>query len=171
MSGLRLDRLKTLVVDDNEHMRQIMRTMLLALGVSRPRIAASGEEALRRIGEWDPDLVITDLQMVPMDGIALVRALRRQEQPKLARVGIILMTAHGDRDSICAARDAGVTEFLAKPVSVRSLADRIVQIVERPRAFVQTDTYVGPDRRRRTTPPSGTPQRRRDDPPVLRPAA
>ena len=46
------------------------------------------------------------------------------------------------------ARDAGITEFLAKPVSARGLYQRITMVIERPRQFIKTRTYTGPDRRR-----------------------
>jgi two-component system, chemotaxis family, chemotaxis protein CheY len=165
VAGYKLDLLNVLVVDDNEYMRQIVRTMLLGLGISRPREAANTDEAFDRTVVWTPDLVITDLQMAPTDGIDFVRRMRRDADPKRARVGVIMMTAHGDLDSIRAARDAGVTEFLAKPISVRGLAGRITAIIERPRAFIHCDSYIGPDRRRQRAAPGEGPRRRHDDPP------
>jgi hypothetical protein len=62
-----------------------------------------------------------------------------------------------------AARDAGVTELLAKPVTAGHLFARIAEIVERPRAFVRTDTYFGPDRRRHRAEGYPGPWRRAED--------
>jgi DNA-binding response OmpR family regulator len=63
-------------------------------------------------------------------------------------VPIIMITGHTERYRVEAARDAGVTEFLAKPVTAHNLFARITEILERPRAFVRCDRYFGPDRRR-----------------------
>jgi two-component system, chemotaxis family, chemotaxis protein CheY len=172
MAGYKLELLKVLVVDDNEYMRHIVRTMLLGLGVSRPREAAGADDAFARMADWTPDVVITDLQMAaPTDGIDFVRKLRRSSDAAHAMAGVVMMTAHGDIESIRAARDAGVTEFLVKPISVRMLAERITAIVERPRAFVRCDSYVGPDRRRNRAPPGEGPCRRHDDSPEREPTA
>ena len=61
------------------------------------------------------------------------------------------------------ARDAGVTEFMAKPVSVKALCARINAIIDAPRPFIRANGYFGPDRRRRVLPFNG-PERRNDDP-------
>jgi DNA-binding response OmpR family regulator len=67
----------------------------------------------------------------------------------IAWVPIIMVTGHGERHYIETARDAGITELLRKPVSPRDLYARIVEVVERPRAFVKSQIFIGPDRRRK----------------------
>jgi hypothetical protein len=62
-----------------------------------------------------------------------------------------------------AARDAGVTEFLVKPITAHSLFSRIAEIIERPRAFVRCEGYFGPDRRRKNIENYAGPWRRHDD--------
>jgi hypothetical protein len=62
-----------------------------------------------------------------------------------------------------AARDAGVTEFLAKPITAHDLFSRIAEIVERPRGFVRCESYFGPDRRRRMVDDYAGPWRRNED--------
>jgi DNA-binding response OmpR family regulator len=74
-----------------------------------------------------------------------------------------MLTGHSERHRVEAARDAGVTEFLAKPITAVNLLTRITEIVERPRAFVRCDSYFGPDRRRRTFEDYAGPWRRADD--------
>ena len=61
------------------------------------------------------------------------------------------------------ARDAGVTEFLVKPVSAKALVDRLRTVIERQRMFVRAESYTGPDRRRRTTAGYKGPLRRDTD--------
>jgi hypothetical protein len=59
------------------------------------------------------------------------------------------------------ARDAGVTEFLAKPISANALYQRVLNIVANPRPFIKTKTYFGPDRRRNVNPNYNGPERRK----------
>jgi two-component system, chemotaxis family, chemotaxis protein CheY len=74
-----------------------------------------------------------------------------------------MITGHTEKYRVEAARDAGVTEFLAKPITAHNLFARIAEIVERPRAFVRCDTYFGPDRRRHQIDDYAGPWRRKDD--------
>ncbi len=62
-----------------------------------------------------------------------------------------------------AARDAGVTEFLTKPISPKALYQRIVSVVTNPRPFIKTKTYFGPDRRRHASLNYAGPERRKGD--------
>ena len=89
--------------------------------------------------------------MAPMDGLELTRRVRNDEKSSNPFVPIIMITGHTEKYRVEAARDAGVTEFLAKPVTAHNLFARITEILERPRAFVRCDSYFGPDRRRRET--------------------
>ena len=76
----------------------------------------------------------------------------------------VMITGHTERYRVEAARDAGVTEILAKPITAHNLFARITEILERPRAFVRCDGYFGPDRRRRQEADMyGGPWRRADD--------
>ena len=60
-----------------------------------------------------------------------------------------MLTAYPERGRILAARDAGATEFLRKPIKVETVLGRLVEIIERPRPFIKCETYFGPDRRRK----------------------
>ena len=74
-----------------------------------------------------------------------------------------MITGHTERHRVEAARDAGVTEFLAKPITAQGLFKRIAEIVERPRAYVRCADYFGPDRRRRADERYAGPWRRHED--------
>src|SRR6516225_2317037 len=75
-------------------------------------------------------------------------------------VPIIMLTGHSEKKRVIAARDAGVTEFLAKPISAKALYQRILNVVANPRPFIKTRTYFGPDRRRNVNPNYSGPDRR-----------
>jgi two-component system chemotaxis response regulator CheY len=169
MMGYRLDRLAVLIVDDNQHMRSLVRTILESLGVSQILEARDGAHALEKMGQGQIDLLIADWNMEPIDGLALTRHLRTSPESPDQFVPVIMLSGHTDRSRVMQARDAGVTEFMAKPVSARSLYARIVSIIENPRPFVRTNDYFGPDRRRQMLPFEGPDRRRSAGADVARP--
>jgi len=64
-------------------------------------------------------------------------------------VPIIMLTGHTEMHRVIEARDSGVHEFIAKPISAKGLYSRIKSIIDKPRQFVRVGLYFGPDRRRR----------------------
>lgn len=142
------ENLKALIVEDNTHMRSLLRALLNALGIKDISEAIHGQAGLAVLRDRKIDLVLTDLAMAPMDGLELTRHLRNDENSPNPFVPIIMITGHTEKYRVEAARDAGVTEFLAKPITAQNLFARITEILERPRAFARCDSYFGPDRRR-----------------------
>jgi two-component system chemotaxis response regulator CheY len=163
MSAPAYDRLRALIVEDNPHMRTLLRTLLHALGVKQVYEAADGELGFKALLERKPDFILTDLSMKPMDGIDFTRQVRAAQDSPNPYIPVIMVTGHTERPRIMAARDAGVTEILAKPITARNLMLRIAEVVDKPRAFVRCDSYFGPDRRRRNMPDYAGPWRRHDD--------
>jgi CheY-like chemotaxis protein len=157
------DNLKALVVDDNAHMRTLLRSLLQALGLSQIYEAVDGARGFAEMRERRPDFVLTDLSMSPVDGIEFTRLVRFGQDSPNPYVPIIMVTGHTERQRVLAARDAGVNEFLAKPITAQNILLRITEIVERPRPFVRCDNYFGPDRRRRRDDSYAGRLRRRDD--------
>lgn len=143
--------LSVLAVDDNEHMRLLLRSMLRKLGIGTVYSAACAEEAIELLRTCLPDILLVDWMMEGMSGIELARYIRKNADSLNPYMPIIMVTGHGDKRTVVEARDAGVNEFLVKPVSAQALAERLAAIVERPRPFVQTKSYFGPDRRRQKT--------------------
>ncbi len=163
MSGGAFEHLKALIVEDNQHMRTLLRSLLNALGVMNVLEASNGEDAFALLRDKQPDLILTDLSMTPMDGLAFAREVRMSKASPNPYIPIIMVTGHTERHRIEAARDAGVTEVLAKPITAGNLFQRIGEIVDRPRPFVKCTTYFGPDRRRHAAEDYAGPFRRRDD--------
>ena len=63
-----------------------------------------------------------------------------------------MLSGYSERENIILARDHGANEFLAKPISIKRILERLLSVVERPRPFVHTAGYFGPDRRRSNIP-------------------
>ena len=163
MVRIEFNRLRFLVIDDNAHMRRMLRTLLHGFGAREVHEAEDGAAGLESFTQHLPDIVITDWAMPIFDGLELSQMIRQPGANSNPYVPIIMLTGHSEKKRVTAARDAGVTEFLAKPITAQSLFSRIAEIVERPRAFVRAEAYFGPDRRRRTLDNYAGPCRRHDD--------
>jgi CheY-like chemotaxis protein len=160
MSGYRFDRLKILVVDDNQHMRKLVVTILQAFGAIQIFEAADGEHAWTILRDANPDVILLDWQMEGMNGLEFARMVRTSANSPNPFLPIIMLTGHTHIDHVRQARDAGVNEFLAKPVSVKAILTRLISVIEHPRPFVRTKTYFGPCRRRRGNDEYRGPERR-----------
>ena len=159
----RLENLRILIVDDNAHIRQLLRTVLSAVGVRNIDVAEDGVRGFESFCRLDYDLVFTDYEMEPISGIDLVELIRTSTKSPNPYISVIMISAYSDQDRVQLARDHGVTEFLAKPFTVERLMSRMQTVIEEPRAFVKTDTYFGPDRRRQEDPSYMGPERRKTE--------
>ena len=144
-------------------MRVLLTEILRAIGVGHLHEASDGAEGLQKLRNHPIDIVMTDLSMQPLDGIDFVRLLRNSPDSPNQLIPVIMITGHSTMRRVAEARDAGVNEFLAKPLTVRGVLERLNRIVEYPRPFIRTQDYFGPDRRRRADPGFAGPWRRRDD--------
>ncbi len=163
MSDYNLERLNFLIVDDNKHMRALVKSILHALGVKNIVEAQDGADAFKELRHFPADIIICDWNMSPLDGMDFVRLVRTGKDSPNPFVPIIMLTGHTEMNRVVEARDAGVHEFLAKPISAKSLYGRIRAIIERPRPFIRAGMYFGPDRRRRQSPNYKGPERRKQN--------
>lgn len=130
-------------------MLDITKSLLVTFGVGHVVGAQNGEIGYSRFLEYNNDIIIADWMMRPMDGISFTRKVRNDAQSPNPYVPIILMTGFSEKRRVLQARDSGVTEFLVKPFNARDLYRRLVQVIERPRQFVRSSDFFGPDRRRK----------------------
>lgn len=108
-----------LVVDDEPQITRVLKTTLSSQGYAT-RTAADGNEALLAMKDWSPDLVITDLRMPNMDGLALCRHIREQSQ-----VPIIVLSVKGEEKTKVEALDAGADDYVTKPFNINELLARV----------------------------------------------
>lgn len=166
MTDYNLERLNFLVVDDNKHMRKLVKSILGALGGRTVMEAADGADALKELRHFVADIIILDWNMDPLDGLELTRMIRQPDDNANPFVPIIMLTGHTEMKRVIEARDSGINEFLAKPVSAKRLYERIKSVIEKPRSFIEVKgmaAYFGPDRRRRPMPGYKGPERRNDE--------
>lgn len=141
---------KILVVDDEYYMRKVVRTLLMSIGIRTIYEAQDGPAGLEAIRTVMPDTVIVDWEMPGLDGAGFVRMVRSPETFPYPDIPIIMLTGHGERSRVVEAVSCGVNEFLLKPVSSKSLHDRLVAVLTKPRPIVKTDKYYGPAPRNMT---------------------
>jgi len=163
MPAQAFETMKVLIVEDNLHMRALLRGLLSTIGVREILEASNGSVALDLLQGRKCDLILSDLAMKPIDGLDFTREVRSSRHSANPFVPIIMISGHTERSHVQAARDAGVTEFVAKPITAKSLFARIAEIIERPRPFVRCENYFGPDRRRRNIENYAGPWRRQED--------
>lgn len=158
----RLGQLNVLVADRDFRTASLVQRILFSFGFRNMDVTTNGESALALLRSRPYNILITEWNMVPVDGVTLVKTIRSaQTDERIPRdIPILMLTAQSDKQSVLAARDAGITEFVAKPFSARTISERIIQIIDNPRAFIVSKSYVGPDRRRRGEPPPGMEDRR-----------
>lgn len=142
-----LSDIHVLVVDDTAQMRFLVRCLLRAGGISRVTEAETGAQAINVMRAGRIDLIIVDWKMAPVDGLAFTTTVRRSPDSPNPFVPILMLTAHTEASRVAAARDAGVSGFIKKPISARLLFDRISSALTDTRLFVRTATFFGPDRR------------------------
>ena len=163
MIRIEFNRLRFVVIDDNAHMRRIVRTLLHSFGAREVHEAEDGATGLEAFTHHMPDIVITDWAMPIFDGLELTQMIRQPGANANPFVPIIMLTGHSEKKRVVAARDAGVTEFLAKPLSAKALYQRILNVVANPRPFIRTKNYFGPDRRRNVNGNYAGPERRKGE--------
>lgn len=155
-----LKSLNVLLADDNQNMRAIASAVLHSADIRNVYEAAEGATAFDLLRRHAIDLAIVDFNMFPLDGVEFTRLVRTSPDSPNPHLPIIMMTGHSERSRVYEARDAGVTEFIVKPITAKAVLDRLNAVIMRPRPFIKSRDYVGPCRRRRDAPDYAGPFRR-----------
>ena len=127
---------RVLIVDDEPQIRRVMRTALGANGYE-PYEARTGEEALQALREFDPDVILLDMNMPGMGGMAACRQIRAASEVAI----IVLSVRDSERDKI-AALDAGADDYITKPFSMNELMARIRANLRRLPGQVEEDQRI-----------------------------
>ncbi len=153
-----------LIVEDKVSEQDILAQILMGFGVPGIQRRSTADEALRATAVEAFDLALIDASLKDTDGYQLIMSMRRSEQASIKHLPIFLLCGHVQRPDVMRARDCGANFVLSKPISPQVLFDRIVWLARAKRIFVESDSYVGPDRRFKSFgPPVGTAGRRHDD--------
>ncbi|UTW54201.1 response regulator [Kordiimonas sp. SCSIO 12610] len=159
MSDYDFDRLNVLLAEDSPFIRSLLINSLKVLGVGNVYALEHGGDAINflqqvknepmKVGVQQIDIVISNWDMSPVDGMMFLRWVRRHKDSPDRFVPFVMITSYTEPERVLQAREMGVTEMLAKPFTIKNIGEKLTSIIERPRQFVHTKDFFGPDRRRR----------------------
>jgi two-component system chemotaxis response regulator CheY len=144
-----MEGLVVLVADSNPYLRRLTRQMLMNLGVKSIYESGDGIAALDAIRNVNPDVMILDWEMPILDGREVMRIVRSPGDFPKANLPIIMLTDIGLQSRVTSAIRLGVHEFLVKPISPKTLQQRLLGIILNPRPMVRAGKFYIPMPRRR----------------------
>lgn len=118
---------KVLIVDDTETMR-LYQEMLLSGEGYEIELASNGEEALEKIRENKPDLVLLDIMMPVMDGIECCRRIKRDDGTK--DIKVVMVTTKSEYDKVKEAFTAGCDDYVTKPIDKNELISKMKDLMK-----------------------------------------
>ena len=121
-------RLNALIVEDQAFIRTVVSRILKQLEFNQVYEADDGTGGLSIALERKPDVIICDIEMAPMDGLTFLQHLRQKEDLG-RRTPVIFLTNHAQKDMVLKARDLGVNAFIAKPVTVVGLREKLAVLL------------------------------------------
>jgi two-component system chemotaxis response regulator CheY len=119
---------KILVVDDSSLMRGFAKSSLKQLKLNNVTEAEDGVEALAELKKEKYDLILSDLYMPNMDGLELLKAVRSDRD--LKNIPFIIMTINKKKESLKEALEAGLNDYLIKPVTTNDLSKKLNKVFE-----------------------------------------
>jgi len=160
MKSYDLSQLNILVLEKHLLVRKLLTDVFSEFGVATVFSTPDVHEAYKYFNDSSPDIVFCDWTP-DLDGMAFVRQIRQALDTPNPYAPVVVVTANTELRHVCFARDNGMTEFLAKPISAKTIYARLCSVIENPRPFIRVNDFFGPDRRRRASGNHGHAERRR----------
>ena len=136
-----------LVVDADTYSSAITAGMLEGFGLTKQKVVDSSEAAQAAIGQNPYDLIICDASLTGGSAVDFIRWLRHLEDQPQRLVPVVVLTGYGSRNEVESVRNAGANVIVKKPMAANVLYDRLRWVAKGTRVFVESATYIGPDRR------------------------
>lgn len=118
-------KIRVLIVDDDVLMRTFVSGMLQRLGIHHVQEAEDGKSALVAVIKFQPNLVLSDIHMEPVNGITFVKQLRALPNPAVAAIRVILMTADTSKETLTEALPLGIRGYIIKPPTMDAMKTKI----------------------------------------------
>jgi len=160
---LNLRGVQPLLVDSDHFTRGLIAQMLRSFGADTSAIYDTGKAAQAHLLQTPSDLILCEATFSDMDGADFIKWVRRQDKSPMRFAPIIVLSSYTQRRHVTLARDAGANFVLTKPISPQVLFDHIVWVAKSSRCFVETKSYIGPDRRFRNVEPLDGIKKRESD--------
>ncbi|MEQ8227834.1 MAG: response regulator [Rhodospirillales bacterium] len=127
MSDIAYADMTALIIDDQEFVLNIVRAMMGQIGFGKIETAADGQAGLDVMTNVQPQVVLCDIEMRPMDGLTFLKELRDSSNTDIRDTPVIFLTSHGRHELVSQARALGADGFITKPATVNLLRERIEQ--------------------------------------------
>lgn len=124
-------RIRILVIEDEDYIRQIITRMLRQIGFEHIYEAADGTEGFKEIMRTIPDIILCDIHMKPIDGMTFLKKIRKLGHPKISGLPVIFLTSDTDVTQVKSAKELRVDGYIAKPVSPKLLKQHLDDVLER----------------------------------------
>lgn len=146
-----LRKLKVLIADPDAYLARIMEDMLRAAGITTVAMSHTYDDACMLLRRMDLDVLLADWMREPdrADGWSLLDEVRLSPESPKPELPIVLCTPDAEYGQIIEARDHGASEIIIKPVAPAQLIEKLQSACFKPRPFISTAAYTGPDRRRK----------------------
>ncbi|MCE2967340.1 MAG: response regulator [Phycisphaerales bacterium] len=119
--------MKIMLIDDSKTMRNIQRSVLAQLGHTTIEEACDGQDALSKVGAFQPELILVDWNMPNMNGLEFVKAFRQSNKT----TPLIMVTTESEKARVIEAIKAGVNNYVIKPFTPDLLSQRINETLSR----------------------------------------
>jgi len=147
MDSYDLSEVQILIVYRNTHMLNLLRRIISEFGIRTIQSTEDIEKAEKMFATHQPDLVVSD--WIPgSDSMRFLHTIRTPDTSPSPFFPIIVVSSYTEQENVIAARDLGMTEFLATPVSAKALYEHICAAIFDRRPFIKQEKFFGPDRRR-----------------------
>lgn len=123
-------KIRVLLLDDEPLILKFVSDLLRQMGVHQIHEARDGKSALVEVIKFQPDLILADIHMQPMDGFEFVKQLHGLPNTHLAHIPVILLTADSNKETIADALPLGIKGYMLKPPSMESLKAKIKSILK-----------------------------------------
>jgi CheY-like chemotaxis protein len=158
---MKLTGVTGLIVDNDRFGVTVLTQMLRGMGLDAVTVVETGAAAQALFENHVYDLCLCEAELPDMTGADLVRWIRRQ-RTQSRYTPLLVLTGYSNLSTVTALRDSGAHLVMRKPVSPQILFDHIAWAAKPPRPFIETDEYVGPDRRFKSLGPPGGGEGRRE---------
>jgi two-component system chemotaxis response regulator CheY len=152
MNGPDFKDLRVLVVGGTAHAMQVLRTVLNIVGIADIEYAPTSIMALQQLRTRYFDAVFCDQSTARIDGADFPLAARRTQGLMNPMIPLFLTSSGPRRRDVELARDEGVTDVLARPISAATMRRKLLLAIARPRPFIASNEFFGPDRRAKGRP-------------------
>ncbi|HVZ27727.1 MAG TPA: response regulator [Rhizomicrobium sp.] len=160
---LNLKNVSVLLVERAPYTRALISQALRGFGIKMITGCETGEAAQELLNQTGFDLCLIESELIDMPGSDLIRYIRKLPREPMRFVPVIALSGYTQFRGLGTVRDAGANLVLKKPISPQALFDRIAWLGRTKRAYIETDNYIGPDRRFHDIDPPGGAYKRATD--------